>query len=66
MGVAGMFRLRAEDGRAILRDVISATGRWQTVAADAGLDGAAIDRMANAFEHDQAERARELMASTGR
>lgn len=66
LSVAGMFRLRAEDGRAILRDVISATGRWQTVAADAGLAGAAIDRMANAFEHDQAERARELVASTAR
>jgi serine/threonine-protein kinase HipA len=66
LGVAGMFRLRAEDGRAILHDVISAAGRWRAVAANAGLEAAAIDRMANAFEHDQAERARELIVSPAR
>jgi len=66
LGVAALFRLRDEEAQAVLREVTDATGRWRAVAADAGLDGAATDQMARAFEHDQAERARELVVSSAR
>lgn len=66
LGVAWMFRLRDEEAKAVLREVTEATGRWRAVAADAGMDGAAIDQMAPAFEHDQAERAHELVVSAAR
>jgi serine/threonine-protein kinase HipA len=64
--IADVFRLRDEEAKAVLREIIGATDRWREVAADAGLDAAAIDRMLRAFEHDQTERARELAGSSVR
>jgi serine/threonine-protein kinase HipA len=61
--VAEMFRLRDQEAGALLSEVTQATARWRDVAADAGLDAVAIDRMARAFEHDELERARQLIAS---
>lgn len=66
LGVAGMFRLRDNEAQAVLREVTNATARWRAVAADAGLEGDAIERMARAFVHDQAERARDLVMSSAR
>jgi len=66
LGVAGMFRLGDNEAQAVLREVTNATARWRAVAADAGLEGDAIDRMARAFEHDQAERARDQVMSSAR
>jgi serine/threonine-protein kinase HipA len=61
--VAAMFRLRDEEAGAILSEVTEATSRWRDVAADAGLDAVATGRMARAFEHEEIERARQLVAS---
>jgi len=62
MRVSPRFRLSADEARTALRDVIDATSRWRTVAGELGLDRAAVERMTNAFEHDQAEAARAIMA----
>lgn len=61
--VAGMFRLGDDEAYSILREVLNATCAWRAVAAEAGLNAAEIERMARAFDHDQTERARELVAS---
>jgi serine/threonine-protein kinase HipA len=60
MDVAEHFRLTREDARAVLREVAGATSRWRAAAAKLGLDRAAIEHMAPAFEHDQARVAREI------
>jgi serine/threonine-protein kinase HipA len=62
MGVAEHFRLNDEGARAILREVFSATTGWRNTARAMGLDGAEIDRMESAFEHEQAKVAREMAA----
>jgi serine/threonine-protein kinase HipA len=62
--VAELFRLADEQEAAtILREVIDATSGWRRAAGDAGLNASGIDRMARAFEHDEAARAREIVAS---
>jgi serine/threonine-protein kinase HipA len=61
--IAGMFRLTDAEARAVLRDVSTAASTWRAIAAEAGLNATEIDRMAPAFDHDQAERSRELVAS---
>jgi len=58
--IAGCFRLDDHDVRQVLCEVSDATSRWRTVARETGLDRAAIEQMAPAFEHDQASRAREI------
>jgi serine/threonine-protein kinase HipA len=60
VGVAEHFRLRDEDARAVLGEVARATSRWRAVAQGVGLNRAAIERMAPAFEHEQARVAREI------
>ncbi len=61
-GVAEMFRLREDEARAVLGEVTHAIARWRAIAADTGLDTAAMNRMARAFEHEQAERALGLVS----
>jgi serine/threonine-protein kinase HipA len=63
MGVAEYFRLTGDEARAVLRDVRRATSRWQAAAEEAGLDRAAVEQMAPAFEHQQAEVARTILDS---
>jgi len=63
MGVAEYFRLTGDEARAVLRDVGGATSRWRAAAQEVGLDRAAVERMAVAFEHEQAEVAREIVGS---
>ncbi len=60
MAVAGAFRLDEPAALSILAEVAGATARWSVVANRAGLDRAAIEHMAPAFEHEQSRRAREL------
>ena len=60
MRVAPIFRLGPDEARAVLADVVDAHTRWPTVAASHGLVHSAIADMAPAFEHSQAERAREI------
>jgi serine/threonine-protein kinase HipA len=59
MDVAPYFRLTATQAAAIVAEVSAATSAWRAAAADAGLDETAVDRMAPAFEHDEASAARE-------
>ncbi len=64
LAVAGLFRLADEqEAMTILGEVVDATSRWRQVAGDAGLSTSEIDRMAQAFEHDEAARARAVVAS---
>jgi serine/threonine-protein kinase HipA len=58
-----MFRLDDDEAHVVLREVSNATSAWRLVAADAGLSAAEIERMASAFDHEQAERARKLVSS---
>lgn len=62
MGVAEHFRLSEIEARRIVGEVRAATGKWHPAAKRAGLDRAEIDRMAPAFEHDQAVLAEEIAA----
>lgn len=52
-GVRDAFRLDRAEARRILEEVARAVGHWRTVAAESGLDRAAIEQMSPAFEHDQ-------------
>jgi serine/threonine-protein kinase HipA len=61
--VAGYFRLNDDDARRVLGEVSDATSQWRTVAQKTGLDHAAIRQMTPAFEHDQANRARQITAA---
>jgi serine/threonine-protein kinase HipA len=60
MNVAPHFRLTAAQATAAVTEVAAATGAWRAAAAVAGLDRAAVERMAPAFEHEEAEAARAL------
>ncbi len=63
MDVAEYFRLDENDARHVLGEVSDATSRWRTAAEKAGLDRAAVEQMAPAFEHGQASRAREIIGA---
>lgn len=63
MDVAEHFRLSGERARAVLHEVVGATSRWHATAGELGLDGAALEQMAPAFEHAQATQAKELAGS---
>jgi serine/threonine-protein kinase HipA len=63
MSVAGYFRLGDEDARDVLGKVSEAVSQWRAAAAETGLDRAAIEQMAPAFEHDLADRARQILTS---
>jgi serine/threonine-protein kinase HipA len=62
--VAEFFRLRDRKAREILAEVVGATIGWRAVAAQAGMRSD-IDRMEPAFEHVQAEIAREIVGKVG-
>jgi serine/threonine-protein kinase HipA len=57
MDVAAEFRLDRDAAHTVLGEVLTATSGWRAVAARAGLDATAAERMAPAFQHRQAERA---------
>jgi serine/threonine-protein kinase HipA len=57
MELAEMFRLSADESRAILGQVRAATSRWREVAQSLKLNGEAIRRMAPAFEGAEARAA---------
>ena len=63
LDVAEHFRLGVEEAEAIVSEVAAATGDWRSVAEKAGIGRAEVERMAPAFEHEQAERARLIGAS---
>jgi serine/threonine-protein kinase HipA len=61
MGVAEHFRLTDEEARTVLGEVTGATSKWRPEARKVRLDRAAIEQMAPAFEHGEAERARKAL-----
>jgi serine/threonine-protein kinase HipA len=63
MNVATYFRLGDEDAQQVLGEVSEAVGQWRAAATETGLDRTAIEQMAPAFEHDRADRARQILAS---
>jgi serine/threonine-protein kinase HipA len=60
LSIAPLFRLQPDDALTVLGEVLAGTASWRRAARDAGLDAAAVEQMARAFEHDAADRAREL------
>ena len=64
MGVAEHFRLNGDEARNALREVAAATKAWRDTAREVGLDGAEVDRMEPAFEHEQAGAARDISRSS--
>ncbi|HEY2055549.1 MAG TPA: HipA domain-containing protein [Solirubrobacterales bacterium] len=63
MGVAPGFRLGEPAALAILAAVETARAGWRRAAAAAGIASGEIARMSPAFEHEQAEVARRLIAA---
>jgi len=61
MDVADRFGLTGAAALSLLREATAATGRWRTAAREAGLNRAAVEQMAPAFEHPQANAAREMI-----
>jgi serine/threonine-protein kinase HipA len=58
MSVAGLFGLSESGARRILADVVASTTTWRDVAREVRLERTAIEQMASAFEHEQADAAR--------
>ena len=58
--VAEFFRLSPAAAAGVAREVAEATSGWRTAAEQHGLDAVGIERMAGAFEHEQAEAARAI------
>lgn len=56
--VAGYFELKRDAARTIAGEVGKAVRRWREEAAKLGLSKREIDRMASAFEHEDAEAVR--------
>ena len=56
--VAEYFRLDLGEAGRVIEEVEAATREWRSVARGAGIGRAEIERMAPAFEHEQAEAAR--------
>ena len=63
LAVSELFRLGQAKAESILSQVVRAVGEWRRTAADAGLDTAAVEQMARAFEHEEIARARGLVGS---
>jgi serine/threonine-protein kinase HipA len=58
LSVAEYFELNAGDARAITREVGAAVERWRAMAASFGIASVECDRLASAFEHQDAHAAR--------
>lgn len=60
MTVAGYFRLNAGEALTVLSDVVRAIAAWRDVAKSHGLTSRDAELMRPAFEHSEADRARDL------
>lgn len=60
MRVAPEFRLGEHEARRVLAEVGEATSSWRRVAEEHGVSRAAIEAMAPAFEHEEAEAVKQL------
>ena len=57
LGTADYYGLKHDDAKGIARQVASAVANWRGEAAQLGLSAREIDRMASAFEHEDARKA---------
>jgi serine/threonine-protein kinase HipA len=55
---AEYFGVEREEARAVVAEIGRVTARWRDAGQELGLGAAEIERMASAFEHEDAERAR--------
>jgi serine/threonine-protein kinase HipA len=55
---AEYFGVKADDARSIAAEIAAVVSTWRKVAGQTGLSKAEIDRMASAFEHEDAQKAR--------
>ena len=62
MSVAPYFRLDEEGSLEVLRQVLDATSRWKEVATQRNIAKPEFERMSLAFEHEETEAARVLIA----
>jgi serine/threonine-protein kinase HipA len=60
MSVADYFRLDASAAQTVLSEVGVATGKWRSLAREAGLRDVDLEQMEPAFEHEQAANVRDL------
>jgi serine/threonine-protein kinase HipA len=60
MRVAEIFGFALGEARRVVADVAHAASGWRESAREHGIESAEIDRMARAFDHDQAQAARSL------
>lgn len=58
--VAPFFGLGEREARSLIRSVADGVSAWRTVASDLGAGRSEIERMASAFEHDDARAASRL------
>lgn len=56
LSVAEDFRLSPNEARTIIKEVNAGVAQWRDVAQSRGLDKHEIDRMASAFEHEDARK----------
>lgn len=61
--VAELFRLDHAEAVSVLSEVVEATRGWRRAAADAGLGAGAVASMSHAFDHEEAARGREIVAT---
>jgi serine/threonine-protein kinase HipA len=66
MEVAPVFQLSPVDALAVLAEVLAATTRWQKVATQIGVPASQIGDMSTAFEHEDANLARDLVRAPSR
>ena len=60
MSVAGYFRLNNDEALRVLGEVVRAVSTWREVARSHGLTNHDAELMRSAFEHFEADRARDL------
>ena len=65
LSVAPRFGLKQPLVQQIVREVVTALADWPATAAASGLNRRAVERMASAFEHDDATAAQRLVGGFG-
>ncbi len=60
LSVIDEFRIKKKRAHEIIHEVSAAVSQWQKIAAQYGLSKREIERMASAFEHEDADKARNM------
>ena len=56
LSVLDEFRIKKTRAREMIKEVSAAVSQWQKIAAQYGLSKREIERMACAFEHEEADK----------